>query len=64
MKILKHGRVFTFRCESCGCEFVTSAASTQDLGFYRRAICPDCGAEARQMKDYDNYEEEPDERPE
>ena len=51
MKILTNGKVFQFVCEVCGCEFVEGINRTENLGFYIRAYCPECGCECRAHTD-------------
>ena len=53
MKILRHGTVFVFRCDSCGCVFVEAKSKTNiaNEGIWSserkdhgtRKKCPDCG---------------------
>ena len=51
MKILTHGNVIRFQCESCGCEFLMGEKKTENLGFYLRAVCPECGNECAGHKE-------------
>ena len=47
MKIIKTGRIVSFGCGSCGCEFVVgiNSADTPDKGENYYCHCPCCGAE-------------------
>ena len=45
MKIIKEGRVVSFECTSCGCEYLAGINSTRDNDGNYYAACPMCGAE-------------------
>jgi len=47
MKIFKNGEVMTFSCKTCGCKYVEGINKIDNLGFYYRTFCPDCGDEVR-----------------
>ena len=47
MKILRHGTLYKFECDKCGCEFVAGANECINAGFFMSLTCPECGSEAR-----------------
>lgn len=47
MKILRHGTLYGFECEKCGCQFTAGVHECVDCGFFIKARCPDCDSEVK-----------------
>ena len=50
-KIIKHGKLYYFICENCGCEFIMDVQELQmeqqSLVFLLESNCPECSCEVK-----------------